>query len=193
MPENDEEIVIDENSALYKLGDKKSLNDKIKMTFEEITKEYTIVGIAEKIEEKTQNHHFSDGKDIRIAAITLFDYNALQGQEIVNTSVLMKNTRKIYDATTNLVQRLKLEEIPNVNKVVSVDRDKLEKVDYGGLGSNIASVMESMGLGGGLTVEQQEIAMPTEKVIYNQELLEILGVSNEENTLYNMFILIRIY
>ena len=191
MPENSNEIIIDKNTAVYYLNEEKRIGDKLEMTFEGETKEYTIVGIAEEIEEKTHNPNFSDGKDIRLGAITYLENNKLQEDKIVNTSVLVANKKKIYETASNLEQRLKLYEIPNIKKVTSVNRDELEEIDDGGLSDKINSVLSSMGVETGLTVEQQELEMPKEKVIYNEELLEVLGASSSNNTAFNTFIFIR--
>ncbi len=192
MPENSNEIIVDEEAlTLYGLKERKKIGDELELTFEGETKKYKIVGIAEKIEENTHNPNFSDGKDVRIAGITFLERENLEDDEIVNMSILMKNTRNIYDVTSALTQKLRLEEIPNTKKVIPVNRDKLEKSDDS-LREEVNELLGIIGIiGGDLTPEMQELEMPTDKVIYNEELLEILGSSANNNASFHTFILIR--
>lgn len=190
MPENSNEIVIDKNTAFYSFDESKKLDDEIELTFEGETKKYKIVGLAEKIEEEYVDTH-NDNLDERLRAITFLNDNTLQEDEIINVSVLMHNTRNIYEVTSSLEQDLKLYEIKNINKVTEINRDELEKTDDGGLSDFVHGIAESLGGTAENQYVQKGTEMPTDKVIYNEELLKQLGTSEKDNMSSYIFILIR--
>ena len=179
MPQNSNEIVISGKNNLNILD----IGETVNLTFEGNTKNYTVVGLAKDyLKGDNGASNISDGKDKRFGAITFLDTNMLQQEQIVNASILLKNIRKIYDVTSNLEQNLKLYETENINKETEINRNELVQIDDSGFLDTFQNVLEEIGFSDAEPVDNEEIQ--TEKVIYNEELLEIFGISKNENTFY---------
>ncbi len=202
MPENSNEIVIPEKGqngfeANFKRG--KKIGDKIEMTFEGEKKIYTIVGFVEVIEEGTQSKNIIDGKDIRIGAITFLDTSALKEETIVYADVIAKNKRKIYETAQKLEKNLNLAEIQNIRKVTMINRDELEKVELTPEEKALEEAMNQLiGAMGGSRIDRSdpnvyEEPMPTDKVIYNEKLLETIGITTENIQDYEIMNIAKTY
>lgn len=186
FPQNSKEIIVSKNGALNINGGKK-IGDEVELTFEEKTKKYKIVGFAENIE----GDGFSNFAESRYGAITFLEDGDLQSDTIVNLSILTLNINQIYQTTNNLEKNLKLYEIPNTSKVTNVDTYNIETFEtfknrFVEMGIDIE------GLNFSIETDSAE-SITEEKVEYNKELLECLGVYEGENTPYLTFISIRNY
>lgn len=192
MPETSDEIVIAKDTATFKLDEKKGINDKFEMTFEGETKTYTVVGIAEEIEEGTLNPNMSDGLDVRLGAITYLDTSKLQNDEIVYADIILKKPKNVYSVVQKLKQELNIDEIPNMSKTTRINRDELEKSENSEMIESMKQELAEMGVGyHELTEEEMEVPITTEKVLYNTELFETMGISNTNNKEFYTITLIR--
>lgn len=182
MPQNSNELIIGIQSSI-RIGKEKNIGYELELTFEGNTKKYTIVGLAESLEGDNINDNFSDGKDNRLGAVTLLENEKLQEDTIVNVDILTHNIKKVYETTRNLEQKLNLSKITNVNKVTGVDRNELETPD---LPEWFIATIPDMG-----TMNNEEVEISSEKVEYNNELLQTIGASEEINTSFDIFVAVR--
>lgn len=99
FPENESEIVL---SNKINIG--KNVGDTIELTIKGITKKYTIVGIAEKLENEDDLNIFN-----RInGALVYYDKDNIEKNENVDISIITINIKDIYNTVDNLVKELKL-------------------------------------------------------------------------------------
>lgn len=172
LPQNSNEIILSKNIELNDI----ELGDEIELTFEGNTKKYKIVGIAEKIEEE-ENYNVTGSL---YSAITLLEANSLQKDTIVNVSVITNHIRKIYKTVNTLEQNLALDDIPNISKITSISAS---------ISNETKNELAKLGISSEINLENE---VDEDKIKYNEDLLEILGVSKKRNTFYQIFLFISI-
>ena len=106
IPKDENEIVISRMNA-----NQLNLGEKLELTFNENTNTYIIVGLTEKLEEDDT----PSMSDLRIGAITYLNEDSLKNDDIVHICITTKNINKIYKTVDKIINKLRLNDIPNID------------------------------------------------------------------------------
>lgn len=99
FPNNDSEIVLSN-----KININKNVGEKIELTINGIKKQYTIVGIAEGLENEDDLNIYNRVN----GALIYYEENNIKADDNVDISILTINVKKIYNTIDNLVKELNL-------------------------------------------------------------------------------------
>jgi len=107
FPENSNEIIVSHKLSTLESKDNlpKYPNEKVILTINGKTKEYTVVGIADKLEPDVSAMFYSE-----VGAITIFDKENTNENANVRATVLTNNIHNIYKTIGSIAKELSLEE-----------------------------------------------------------------------------------
>ena len=104
FPQKTNEIIVAVHESYMMEGIPKNVNDKVIITVNGKEKEYTVVGVVDKIE--FDNLSITGGE---FGVITYFDEDILKNDSIVSVTIITENIQKIYDTTMELSKILNIQ------------------------------------------------------------------------------------
>ena len=104
FPENSSEVIVSSTLQANHTVPKYP-NEKLILTINGKTKEYTVVGVTEKLETDVFAMFYSE-----FGAITIFDSDNIEENANVRATILTKNISKIYRTVGNLAKLMNIEE-----------------------------------------------------------------------------------
>jgi putative ABC transport system permease protein len=165
LPENSREIVIAEHENMQIEGIPKNINEEIEIKINNQIKRYQIVGIVKKID-----FDCAISRIASIGAITYLEDNQLNGESIVDISIITKNMQKIYENTKNIARSIGIEDKINISNENEITYEKMIE-----------------------NLEKYGIVLDEEKrVLFNTELLNYTCMAGEKNEFAKRLELIEI-
>ena len=165
LPENSREVVIAEHENMQIEGIPKNINEEIEIKINNQIKRYQIVGIVKKID-----FDCAISRIASIGAITYLEDNQLNGESIVDISIITKNMQKIYENTKNIARSIGIEDKINISNENEITYEKMIE-----------------------NLEKYGIVLDEEKrVLFNTELLNYTCMAGEKNEFAKRLELIEI-
>ena len=182
IPKDENEIVISRMNA-----SQLNLGEKLELTFNENTNTYIIVGLTEKLEEDDT----PSMSDLRIGAITYLNEDSLKNDDIVHICITTKNINKIYETVDKIINKLRLNDIPNIDNY-SKEKIYFNEEDE----ALIKEISKEFGKEFNIKNEKETATKEYEnkinnKVEYNKEVLKYAGILKNDYTFRNTLFLIR--
>jgi len=166
-PENDKEVII--NLPVISSGWMDSYigptqpGEKLEVTIGGKKQEYTVVGIAEELNDLNE---YEFGKPAKVFAMTLLDEKKLNKNDTVTASILTKNIKEIYETTEKYINKY------------NIKKPEKEEISEEEMMEQIRLEFEKM-----LKGEQIEDPIENDERVadfeYNTELLNYAGVLQE--------------
>ncbi len=174
LPENSKELLVTKDNF-----QDKNVGDQISITLEGTLRTFTIVGMAENLEEDN-----SDISNNLAGAITYLDQDLISEDMLVSVRILTNNVQKVCKTTRNIADDLKIYEIEN--------KDRESNQDYDSVTSAFIQEFQNLTLQDSVvqTDSLENADNKQEKLIYNEELLKYECVTEIDETFRNMLLIV---